>query len=278
MEYSQKQQTERDCFNTLVHEKWDGQSLWVDEEAPPFSHYSGDLLEGAKKFLGNVAGQKILEIGCGNGELSVWLAKQGAEVYGLDISDESIKIAEKRSVENNTISQTHFYAQPAEQLNWSDNYFDIVFINVSLHHLEIETALREFKRVLKPKGILVAIEPLAFSKTIQNFRNSKLFTRLYPIRQETPTERILLTDDLKLIQSLYQNTSYVPYRIFSPLITKIKPLFSFLVNRLIRQEIDPEIRKRRINRALQKIDEKLLKSLPFLKFLSRYVVIYARKE
>ncbi|MFH1029705.1 MAG: class I SAM-dependent methyltransferase [bacterium] len=278
MDYNEKQKIERDCFNSLVHEKWDDKSLFIDKEKPPFANYSGDLLDGTKKFLKDVTGKKVLEIGCGNGELSVWMAKNGADVFGVDISDESIKIAERRSAENATQNNTHFYARPAEQLLFEDCYFDIVFINVSLHHLEVDIALKEFKRVLKPKGILIAIEPLAFSRTIQNFRTSKLFTKLYPIRQETPTERILLVDDLKLIKSLFANTTFTPYRIFSPFVYKVKPIFFFLANRCFSKEKDFETRKEKMNRTLQRFDEKLLHYLPFLKSLSRYVVIFASKE
>lgn len=277
MDYNKKQQIEQNYFNQIVHEKWDGKSLFVDRERPPFANYNGDLWDGAKKFLKDIAGKKILEIGCGNGELSVWFAKKGADVYGVDISDESIKIAEKRTSENHTNGQTHFFACPAEHVPFENDFFDMVFINVSLHHLEIEAGLNEFKRVLKSGGRLVAIEPLAFSKTIQNFRASKLFTKFYPIRRETPTERILLVDDLKLIESIFANATFIPYRIFSPFVYKIKPLFFFLAKRLFSREKDFEIRKQKINRLLQNFDEKILRTLPCLKFLSRYVVICASK-
>lgn len=277
MDYSEKQKIERETFNTLVHQKWDGKSLLVDKDKPPFAFYSGDLLDGAKKFLGNVAGKKILEIGCGNGELSIWLAKNNADAYGLDISDESIAIAEKRIVANNLTRNIHFVACPAEHVPYENDFFDIVFINVSLHHLDIDVALKELRRVLKPKGKLVAIEPLAFSNTIQNLRASKFFTRLYPIRQETVTERILLMSDLQHIKTLYENTTYVPYRIFSPFIFKVKPLFNFLARRCYPTVRDFEQQKQKLIRALQRNDEKLLRHLPFLKTFSRYVVIHATK-
>jgi ubiquinone/menaquinone biosynthesis C-methylase UbiE len=277
MDYSEKQKIEQTTFNTLVHQKWDGKSLLVDKDKPPFAFYSGDLLDGAKKVLGDVAGKRILEIGCGNGELSIWLSKNGADAYGLDISDESIAIAEQRIAANGLISNIHFIACPAEHVPYENDFFDIVFINVSLHHLDIDVALKELRRVLKPKGKLVAIEPLAFSKTIQNIRASKLFTKLYPIRQETVTERILLMDDLKHIGTLYENTTYVPYRVFSPFIFKVKPLFNFLARRCYPSVNDFEQQKQRLIRALQQSDERILKALPFLKTFSRYVVIAATK-
>ena len=188
---TERQSVEKNYYNSLVHDKWDNKSLLVEQTEPPFNYYSGDLFGGAKDYLGSFENKIMLEVGCGNGETSVWFAKNGADVYGLDISDESIVIAEQRSRENGTTDKTHFLVSLAEETEFPDNFFDIIFINVSLHHLEVERALSEFKRVLKPGGIFVAIEPFVFSKTIQRIRTSRLVTSLYPVRQETPTERIL---------------------------------------------------------------------------------------
>lgn len=277
MNYSERQKIEKACFNTIVHEKWDGKSLQVDKEMPPFREYSGDLLDSAHFFMGNVVHKKILEVGCGNGELSVWLAKNSAEVWGVDISDESIAIAEKRSKENNTTTSTHFYAQPAEALPFANNFFDIVFINVTLHHLVIEQSLKEFHRVLKNQGTLIAIEPLAFSPIIQKFRTSKFCTTLYPIYQETPTERILTSADLIDIKKYYANVEFVPFRIFSPFIFKIKPIFKLLSHLFYKKINNQELRYQLLNRSLQRFDERILKFFPRMKFLSRYVVIKGQK-
>ena len=38
MDYNEKQKIERDCFNSLVHEKWDGKDLFIDKEKPPFAN------------------------------------------------------------------------------------------------------------------------------------------------------------------------------------------------------------------------------------------------
>jgi ubiquinone/menaquinone biosynthesis C-methylase UbiE len=277
MEYSEKQKIEQMCFNSIVHQKWDGKSFFVDKTIPPFAEYSGDLLAGAKKFLGPLTHKKILEIGCGNGELSVWLAKNGAEVWGVDISDESIKIAEQRSAENHTATHTHFFSQPAESLPFENNFFDVVFINVTLHHLEIETSLKEFKRVLKPQGIFVAIEPFTFSDLIQKIRTSKLITKIYPIYQETPTERILNTTDLLLINKYFSPLSYSPFRIFSPFIFKIKTLFTIGAKICFPFEKNDETKKRKLNRAFQKFDEFILLHIPFMKKFSRYLIIKGQK-
>jgi ubiquinone/menaquinone biosynthesis C-methylase UbiE len=265
-------------YNSIVYDKWNNKSLLVEQAEPPFNYYSGDLFGCAKNYIGDFENKIMLEIGCGNGETSVWFAKNGAEVYGLDISDESIKIAERRCCENGVTDRAHFFVSSAEKTKFSDNFFDIIFINVSLHHLEVDQALNEFKRVLKPNGIFVAIEPFVFSKTIQKIRTSKLVTKLYPVRQETPTERILFSDDLDLVKQFFSEVEYRPYRIFSPFIFKVKPLFFFLANVFYKKENDIEKRRRKMNRSFQKIDEIILKLFPFTKFLSRYIVFKAKNN
>jgi ubiquinone/menaquinone biosynthesis C-methylase UbiE len=270
-----KQSTEQDYYNSIAHEKWDNKSLAVEKEQPPFANYSGDLFDCARAYFGDIAGKTILEIGCGTGEISVWFAKNNATIYGMDISNESIAIANRRSAENGTGDKTHFLVSPAEHTSFANDFFDIVFINVSLHHLEVETALQEIKRILKPTGLFVAVEPFVFSKTIQNIRTSKIVTKLYPVRQETPTERILFADDLLAIQKVFSSVTFLPYRIFSPFIFKIKPLFFWLANICYRHEPDIEQRRRRMNRAFQNFDAKILRIFPFMKFLSRYIVFKA---
>ncbi len=275
---TEKQRIEKECFNSIVKDKWDNKSLLVEDKEPPFAYYSGDLFDCAMKYIGALDGKRILEIGCGNGEISVWFARKGVEIYGIDISDESIEFAKKRSVVNGTDAKTHFSVSPAEAMEFSDNFFDVVFINVSLHHLEIDTAMREIKRVLKPHGLFVAVEPFVFSSFIQEIRTSKLVTALYPIRQETPTERILVHADLDLIRKNFDSLEYKPYRIFSPFVFKVKPVLFFLADYIYRKEHDREKRRRMMNRAFQRLDERILNGAPFMRFLSRYIVVKAKNN
>ena len=272
---SEKQKIERDYYNRIVHDKWDTFSLKVDAKVPPFGNYSGDLLDAACGYIGLVAEKRILEIGCGNGELSVWLAENGAEVWGLDISDESIAIAERRARENGVSERAHFIVGPGETTGQPDAFFDVVFIAVSLHHLIVEDALKEIRRVLKPSGVFVAIEPFVFLTMVQRIRLSRLVQRLYPERRETPTERILYPGDLQLIRQTFPHLEYRPYRIFSPFLFKMKPLFFALANMVYRREPDVETRRKKLNRAAERCDERLLRMLPGLRVFSRYIVFRA---
>lgn len=275
---AEKQRTERDVYNAHVHRTWDGKSLAVDPNTPPFATYNGDLFDAAKKYFGDVAGKRVLEIGCGNGELSVWFAKNGANVTGIDISDESIRVAQQRAKDNGLADQIQFMARAGEEPGFPDNTFDIVFIAVALHHLDVEIALKEIHRVLKPGGWFVAIEPFVFSDTVQAIRSSKIIQKLYPERRETPTERILYNADLDLIRQHFTQLEYRPYRVFSPFIFKLKLLFNALSNLFQKSEHDPEIRRQKMNRALQRGDERLLHNFPMMKIFSRYVVFRAQPK
>ncbi len=84
--------------------------------------------------LGNVAGKEILEIGCGNGYISLYLAKNGAKVTAIDFS--------QNSVENTlNLAKNHELEIEAYQLNALDlrklnKKFDIVVGKFILHHIE----------------------------------------------------------------------------------------------------------------------------------------------
>lgn len=99
-------------------------------------------------------GEKICDIACGGGELSLKLARKGCEVYGIDFSRDFIKSAggskKKRDV------RCEFVVGDAECLPFRSGFFDKVVSNCSLEHFHNDTrALQEMRRVLKPNGILV---------------------------------------------------------------------------------------------------------------------------
>ena len=101
--------------------------------------------------------QNFLEIGCGNGVLSKYIAeKYKLNVTGIDIDGEQIILAKKNSTSIKNIS---FSEADATNLPFKDNNFDIILsINV-LHHISnwIDT-LKEVKRVLKPKGYFILVD------------------------------------------------------------------------------------------------------------------------
>jgi SAM-dependent methyltransferase len=94
---------------------------------------------------------RILEVGCGEGELAERLGRQtSAEVVAIDQSPRMVELARERGVDARV--------GLAEQLEFEDAGFDCVVAAWMLYHVEeLERALDELSRVLRPGGRLVAV-------------------------------------------------------------------------------------------------------------------------
>lgn len=101
---------------------------------------------------------RILDLGCGDGLNALFFEKcfDGMEYYGIDVSEESIKQAEKYSSSN-----IHFSVYDGSNIPFEENYFDIILLACVLHHVPHEqhfALLSECKRVLKKDGHLYIFE------------------------------------------------------------------------------------------------------------------------
>ena len=94
--------------------------------------------------------KRILDVGCGLGELAERFAKElGADVQAIDTSARMIALTRARGIDAKEAD--------AEQLPYADAEFDCVFAGWVLYHVpDLETALGECARVLRPGGTLVA--------------------------------------------------------------------------------------------------------------------------
>ena len=97
----------------------------------------------------------VLELGCGTGYFTRELSRSGADVVAIDVSPELLEIAKA----NCSAPNVRYEIQNAYALNYPRAVFDSVVGSSVLHHLEIEEALREIYRVLKPSGTIYFTEP-----------------------------------------------------------------------------------------------------------------------
>jgi SAM-dependent methyltransferase len=97
----------------------------------------------------------VLELGCGTGYFTRELARSGAEVVAIDVSPELLEIARA----NFPAPNVQYQIENAYALSYEDAVFDSVVGSSVLHHLEIEEALRDIYRVLKPAGTIYFTEP-----------------------------------------------------------------------------------------------------------------------
>jgi len=92
---------------------------------------------------------KILDLGCGNGNLTLYIKNKGLNIVGVDKSQELLDIAKKKC-------KAQFVKADMTELPFKDNEFDCILAIAIFHHLETEEArikaLDEMKRVLKPDG------------------------------------------------------------------------------------------------------------------------------
>lgn len=103
--------------------------------------------------LPDVAGKRVLDVGCGSGPLSAWLASRGADVVGFDASAKMVRLAEKRNIEHASFRVADL-AQPLDFL--TDRSFDVAVASLVMHYLhDWVMPLRELRRILRPDGELI---------------------------------------------------------------------------------------------------------------------------
>jgi SAM-dependent methyltransferase len=146
----------------------------TDPQWANFKYYAVERrsLDYARAWLQREAvGRTVLDYGCGNGEESLFAARHGAaRVVGIDISEVSIKNCRLRAERDGLMSAVDFRVNDGEALEFADNTFDVAMEYGVLHHVDLDAAMRELARVLKPSGRMICTEALGHNPIIQAYR------------------------------------------------------------------------------------------------------------
>lgn len=165
------------------------------------------ILEG----LGDVSGKSVLEIGCGDGDFAVTLAKRGAHVTAIDASEDMIAAARRRASEQH--ADVWFGVAAAQALPFDDERFDIVVAMTILCFVKDATPVfHEIARVLRPGGYLVIGELgkwswWALERRLRAWFGSSLWKRGV---FRTPNQLSGLARNVGLIPAGVQGAVYYP--------------------------------------------------------------------
>lgn len=128
------------------------------------------------QLLPELAGKRVLSLGCGSGEDSHYLKTQGAsESIGIDLSSELIKIAQ------DSHTDCTFSVMDMEQLGFPDSSFDFAYSSLAIHYLEQwEKTFQEVYRVLKPNSYFLfsCAHPQRTAMVITENNEAKKVTQL----------------------------------------------------------------------------------------------------
>lgn len=139
-----------------VRRGWDAAAQWWESRYTEKGDVNREWVidPALLRLLGEVEGLQVLDAGCGTGYLARLLARQGAEVQGVDLSPRLLEIA--REAEGRGPLGIDYHEADLAALPLEDEAFDAVVSNVVLQDVRrLETALRELHRVLRPGGRFV---------------------------------------------------------------------------------------------------------------------------
>jgi SAM-dependent methyltransferase len=159
------------------------------------------------RLMGTLRGKRVLDIGAGLGESSVYLALQGALVTSVDISPGMVNCARRlAALHHVNIDQV---VCAAEELPFVDDSFDYVYASNIIHHtVDREGFFRQLRRVLKPGSTFYSWDPIAYNPVINLYRRMATKTR-------TEGERPLTYDDVELAKRFFVNVNHREFWIAS---------------------------------------------------------------
>jgi 2-polyprenyl-3-methyl-5-hydroxy-6-metoxy-1,4-benzoquinol methylase len=146
--------------------------------------------------LGNIKGKRLLDVGCGLGEASVYFAILGAEVTSSDLSQGMLD-ATTRLAQANCVSVKQHVASAEDMQLSADAKFDIIYAGNLLHHVDIEETITRIKPHLASGGVFVTWDPLAYNPAINVYRSMATDVR-------TPDEHPLKWSDIKLFHKHFK--------------------------------------------------------------------------
>lgn len=140
-------QAELDKFSALASRWWDPNS-----EFKPLHAINPLRLNWILELTGDLAGKKVIDVGCGGGILAEAMARAGADVIGIDLADKSLKVAKLHGLESGV--KVDYRKVSAEDLaDEMPGQFDVVTCMEMLEHVpDPGSIVQACARMVKPGG------------------------------------------------------------------------------------------------------------------------------
>jgi len=123
---------------------------------------SPERLSFTRRAFGSLPGldrPRILDAGCGNGDVTIELARLGGgEVFGIDIDGESLRKFEKRIIDERLGARVHAVHGSMLEISFIPESFDIVWAEASIHSIGFDRGIEILRDFIRPGGFLVVHE------------------------------------------------------------------------------------------------------------------------
>ncbi len=224
-----------------------------------------------RRALGELRGRELLDVGCGLGEASVYFALEGARVTATDLSPGMCDATQRLAQANGVALATHVSA--AEDLRLGTRTFDVIYTGNTLHHADLTATLDRLLPHLRPDGVFVSWDPVAYNPLINLYR-------VIATRVRTPDEHPLRLRDVRAIQARFAE-SEVRWFWFGTLAVFVCMVAVQFRNpnreRFWKTVIDEADQWAWLYRPLERVDRAVLSVLPFLRPLCWNVVVIGRR-
>jgi SAM-dependent methyltransferase len=228
----------------------------------------GDATRNGLRHLSSIAEKAILDLGCGEGSMSVPFARFAGSVYCIDIDHQALTAA-KRKLDREAACPFLTINAKSEALPIATESVDVVFSRSTLQYTEIPSVLAEIRRILRVGGLLILSENLPGNIFVKAYRWSRyILSKISGDTTYIDTIRHYVSD--KEVDSLRRSFRIVSLRYFHlcrpltiyPIMTR-NHTSAWLIN---------------LDHFLKRLDDFALAKWPFLQHYAWIVSLVAIKE
>jgi ubiquinone/menaquinone biosynthesis C-methylase UbiE len=151
--------------------------------------------------------RNVLDLACGTGRHSFFLARQEFEVYATDMSPTALEIAAKKAAALD-LRNIHFQQHDMRDIPFDNDFFDAVICIWALHHgtlAQIQRTIDEVHRVLKPEGTFVTDIPSTATAGYNNGREIEKNTLIGKKSEEDVPHHYSTKEEIKVLFTKFRH-------------------------------------------------------------------------